>query len=154
MREAPPLHNGGREILPKTLKPTHYNLVVEPDFENSVEFEGSIVIDLHVVEETSSITLNASADLKILKTEVVAWTKQGEVNGARQELKIQVYDTKYDATRQELTIALGSTLKLDQTVKLAIKYKGNHVHNSLGFYRAPFKGPDGSLKVFSSYNFH
>jgi aminopeptidase 2 len=58
-----------REILPKNRLPIHYNLTVEPHLEEATEFDGMVIIDLLVVDESSSITLNA-IDLEILKTEV------------------------------------------------------------------------------------
>lgn len=34
----------GREVLPKNVKPLHYNLTLEPNFE-TFEYEGSVVIE-------------------------------------------------------------------------------------------------------------
>jgi len=136
MRDAVPRFNGGREILPTNLKPTHYYLVVEPDFEKAEEYEGSVVIDLDVVEETSLISLNATADLKILKTQVILGGK-----------KIQISGTNYDASRQTLTIELEEKLKMGGKAMLVVKFKGSHVHNSHGFFRSPFTDRDGEAKV-------
>lgn len=50
--------NGGREILPGNVVPRHYDLTLEPNFE-TFKFEGRVVVDLDVVEDTSSISFNA-----------------------------------------------------------------------------------------------
>lgn len=61
--------NTDREILPANARPVHYELRFEPDLHDKFDYEGSVVIDLYVVQEITSITLNA-ADLVILKTEL------------------------------------------------------------------------------------
>lgn len=35
--------NGGRDVLPTNVKPTHYDLTLEPNFE-TFEFRGEVVI--------------------------------------------------------------------------------------------------------------
>ena len=47
----------GREVLPKNVKPLHYDLTLEPNFE-TFKYDGEVTIDLDVVEDTKSITLN------------------------------------------------------------------------------------------------
>ncbi len=60
-----------REILPKRLKSVHYNLIIQPHLQEATEFDGTMVIELDVAEETSSIPPNA-IELEILRTEVTA----------------------------------------------------------------------------------
>lgn len=38
----------GREVLPKNVKPLHYDLTLEPNFE-TFKYEGQVTIDLEVV---------------------------------------------------------------------------------------------------------
>ena len=47
----------GRELLPANVVPQHYHLTLEPDFEK-LTFEGTVVIDVDVAEESSSIAVN------------------------------------------------------------------------------------------------
>ena len=137
MRDAvPPGINGDREILPTNLKPTHYFLLFEPDFENAVEFDGSVVIDIDVLEETSSISLHASNDMTILKTTVASDMKKTGVAG-----------TTYDVAKEILKIDLASTVKKGSKIVLKIEFKGSHLNNAHGFFRSPFKGPNGEDKV-------
>jgi aminopeptidase 2 len=46
-----------REILPANVVPRHYNLTLEPNFKES-RYEGTVIIDLEVAEDSSSISLN------------------------------------------------------------------------------------------------
>lgn len=62
----------GREILPGNVIPRHYDLTLEPDFK-ALTYEGHVIVDLDVVEDTTSIELN-TLELKIYSTEV----KSGE----------------------------------------------------------------------------
>jgi aminopeptidase 2 len=52
-----------RELLPANVVPKHYNLTLEPDFDKFT-FEGTVVVDVDVVEDSSSISLN-SLELEI-----------------------------------------------------------------------------------------
>jgi aminopeptidase 2 len=60
----------GREILPANVIPKHYDLVLEPDF-TKFTYKGTVVIDLDVVEESSSISLN-TLELDIHSTEILS----------------------------------------------------------------------------------
>jgi aminopeptidase N len=55
--EAPPVLNATTQ-LPRTVRPTHYDLAVIPHAE-SLTFDGHVAITLEVLEPTASITLNA-----------------------------------------------------------------------------------------------
>ena len=58
----------GREILPANVVPRHYNLTLEPDFKKFT-FQGTVIIDLDVVEDSTSISLN-TLDIDIHSTRV------------------------------------------------------------------------------------
>lgn len=60
----------GREILPANVIPRHYDLVLEPDFKK-LTYKGTVVIDLDVAEESSSISLN-TLELDIHSTEILS----------------------------------------------------------------------------------
>lgn len=47
----------GRELLPANVVPRHYRLTLEPDFKK-LTFDGTVVIDLDVAHESSSIAVN------------------------------------------------------------------------------------------------
>lgn len=60
----------GREILPANVIPKHYDLTLEPDFVKFT-FAGDVVIDLDVVEDTKSISLN-TLELDIHSTKILS----------------------------------------------------------------------------------
>jgi aminopeptidase 2 len=47
----------GRELLPANVIPRHYHVTLEPNFENFT-FDGTVVIDLDVAEDSKSISLH------------------------------------------------------------------------------------------------
>lgn len=47
----------GRELLPANVVPKHYDLTLEPDFAK-LTFDGTVVIDLDVAEDSKSISLH------------------------------------------------------------------------------------------------
>jgi aminopeptidase 2 len=60
----------GRQILPANVVPRHYDLTLEPDFEN-LTYEGTVIIDLDVVEASTSISLN-TLELDIHSTKILS----------------------------------------------------------------------------------
>lgn len=60
----------GREILPANVIPRHYDLTLEPDFKK-LTYEGCVIIDLDVVEDTEAISLN-TLELTIHSTKIIA----------------------------------------------------------------------------------
>jgi aminopeptidase 2 len=62
--------SNGREILPGNVIPRHYDLTIEPDLEK-LTYEGHVIVDLDVVEDTTSIYLN-TLELSICSTKVTS----------------------------------------------------------------------------------
>ena len=63
----------GRQILPANVIPRHYDLTLEPDFEK-LTYEGKVIIDLDVAENSTSISLN-TLELDIHSTKVILDSK-------------------------------------------------------------------------------
>lgn len=59
-----------REILPANVIPRHYDLTLEPDFKN-LSYEGLVIIDLDVVDDTTSISLN-TLELKLHSVKITS----------------------------------------------------------------------------------
>lgn len=60
----------GREILPANVVPKHYDLTLEPDFK-TFKYAGHVIIDLDVVEDSTSISLN-TLELEIHSTKITS----------------------------------------------------------------------------------
>ena len=52
-----------RQILPANVRPLHYDLELEPDFD-TCKIGGSVIIELDILEASKSITLNV-VDIKV-----------------------------------------------------------------------------------------
>ena len=121
----------GREVLPKNVKPLHYDLTLEPNFA-TFEYEGKVVIDLDVVEDTKSISLN-TIDIDILETEVHSGS----------ELVDSASKLDYNKDTQTTTVALKEKIPAGSKVTLTQKFKGTLNDVMAGFYRSSYKGKDG-----------
>ena len=126
-----------REVLPKTLKPVHYDLRIEPELEEANEFGGSVEIEINVLKPTSIIIINSSA-LKILTTSVV--------QGNGKTIDIESSSLSFDDSKEQLTIDLKETLNAGETIRLNQTFTGSLLHPSDAFFRAPYTAPDGKQK--------
>jgi aminopeptidase 2 len=126
----------GRVVLPTDLVPEHYAVTLEVDFEKFT-FDGKVVIDLQVAQDTSSISLN-TLDLIIHSTTVHA-------DGVEITSSPSI---TYDKDTQTTKIDLGSAvLKKEQRVQLTHTYTGELNNNMAGFYRSKSKDGPGYLAV-------
>lgn len=128
----------GREVLPKNVKPVHYDLTLEPNFD-TFEYEGKVIIDLDVVDDTTSISLN-TIDIDILSTEVHAASR----------LVTSSPTISYNKDTQTTTVAFNDTIPAGQKAQLIQTFKGTLNDNMAGFYRSSYKGEDGSDKYIAT----
>ncbi|KAK5090676.1 Aminopeptidase 2 mitochondrial [Lithohypha guttulata] len=121
------INTQGRVVLPTNVVPRHYDVTLEPDFDKFT-FEGTVIIDLDVAQDSSSISLNTN-EIEIHTTTVHA-------DGA---LVTSSPKISYDADTQTSTIDLGRQLKKGQRVQLKHTYTGQLNDNMAGFYRSKTK---------------
>jgi aminopeptidase 2 len=62
--------------LPTNIIPKHYDVTIEPD-SSYLEFNGVVIIDLDVVQDSNSITFN-SARLNLTGTNLIVSSKTGQ----------------------------------------------------------------------------
>ncbi|PGH27998.1 hypothetical protein AJ80_00253 [Polytolypa hystricis UAMH7299] len=127
-----------REILPANVKPLHYDLTLEPDFEKYT-FEGTVLIDLDVVENTKSITLNA-VDLQIHSTTVSA---DGVVVASNPTVT-------FDNDKHTATVSFDQVIPAGSKAQLRQAFTGTLNDNMAGFYRASYKGKNGEQKYMAT----
>ncbi|BCR83233.1 M1 family metallopeptidase [Aspergillus chevalieri] len=128
----------GREVLPKNVKPVHYDLTLEPDFEKFT-YDGSVVIDLQVTEDTTSISLNSN-EIDIKKASVLS---QGSVIASNPDVSINK-DT------QVATVKFSDTIPAGTSAQLKLDFVGSLNDNMAGFYRSSYKTSDGQTKYIAS----
>jgi aminopeptidase 2 len=128
-----------RIVLPTDVVPQHYDVSLEPDFENFT-FKGSVAIDLEVAKDTTSISLN-TLELDIHSTSVHA-------DGV---LITSTPTLSYDADTQTTTIELGQGKKLSKGQKVQLKhtYTGQLNDKMAGFYRS--KRKDGKYLATTQF---
>ncbi|KAL9096173.1 MAG: hypothetical protein Q9165_001696 [Trypethelium subeluteriae] len=122
----------GREVLPKNVKPTHYNLTLEPNFQ-TFKYDGKVDIDLDVLEDTKSISLN-TLELDIDKSEVHSGSS----------LITSSPKLSHDVDGQTTTFSFDQTIPAGSKAKLSITFTGTLNDNMAGFYRSSWEGSDGS----------
>ena len=126
-------------VLPKNIKPLHYQLELKPDIQNFA-FSGNATIDVRVSESSSTIVMNAldidigSASIAIngsvLKTENIAYNKEAE--------------TCTLTFPEEIPIGEG---------KIDIAFTGILNDKLRGFYRSQYIDPEGNTQYLATTQF-
>jgi aminopeptidase 2 len=128
----------GREILPANVIPRHYDLTLEPDLEKFT-YKGHVIIDLDVVEDTTSISLN-TLELDIQSTAVHV----GE------EVISSAPKVSYNATTQTTKVAFEKVIPKGSKAKLEMNFTGELNDKMAGFYRSTYKNTDGSTGILAT----
>lgn len=121
----------GREVLPKNVKPLHYDLTLEPNFK-TFKYDGTVEIDLDVVEDTKSISLNA-LEIDIKETKI---TSGGTVITSAPKIT-------HDEDSQTTKLDFDQTIPAGSKAKLIQKFVGTLNDNMAGFYRSSYKAENG-----------
>ncbi|MCJ1435974.1 Aminopeptidase 2 mitochondrial [Xylographa pallens] len=121
-----------REVLPTNVKPLHYDLTLEPDFEKFT-FEGKVVIDLDVKEETTSISLNA-VEIDIHSTTITSGETQ-----ITSSPKVS-----FDEAKQTVTLSFDKAIAAGSKAQLTHTFTGSLNDKMAGFYRSSYDHPDGT----------
>ncbi|KAL8952418.1 MAG: hypothetical protein Q9222_001653, partial [Ikaeria aurantiellina] len=127
----------GREVLPTNVKPTHYDLTLEPNFEKFT-YEGKVVIDLDVKEDTKSIALN-SLEIDIHSTHI---SSNGQEISSSPKLA-------YNEDSQVTTITFDQSILAGAQAQLTHTFTGQLNDKMAGFYRSSYKH-DGTTKYLAT----
>ncbi|KAI4217715.1 MAG: hypothetical protein LQ351_000311 [Letrouitia transgressa] len=126
-----------REVLPTNVKPLHYNLTLEPNFEN-FSYEGTVIIDVDVKEDTSSISLN-TLELDIHSTTISA-------NGGQIASSPKL---AYDQDNQVTTIAFEQSISAGSKAQITQTFSGSLNDKMAGFYRSSYQH-NGTTKYLAT----
>ena len=113
------------------MKPVHYDLTLEPNFEN-FKFDGEVTIDLEVQEDTKSISLN-SVEIDIHETKITSGS--GTITSSP--------TLSYNEDTQTTKIEFDQTIPAGSKAKLYHKFTGTLNDKMAGFYRSSYKDADG-----------
>jgi aminopeptidase 2 len=112
-----------RKVLSPGVKPTHYDLLIEPDLEAGT-FEGTVAIKLDVTPTMASIILNVH-QLEIRTTEV----QDAEGNS------VSISGTTSDEALQTFTVSLGNPATANVQLILRLAFAGVLDTTGFGFHR-------------------
>ncbi|KAG6009198.1 hypothetical protein E4U21_003051 [Claviceps maximensis] len=135
---AAPGSTHGRELLPTNVIPRHYHVTLEPDL-NKLNFDGTVVIDLDVAEESSSISLH-TLELDIHSSKISA-------NGQTISSSPKV---SYHEPTQVSKFDFDGSLAKGSQAQLEIKFTGQLNDKMAGFYRSTYKRGDGSEGILAT----
>ncbi|KID67876.1 Aminopeptidase 2 [Metarhizium brunneum] len=135
---AAPGSTHGRELLPSNVIPRHYHVTLEPDFDK-LTFDGTVVIDLDVAQESSSVSLNT------LELDVHSSKLSADGQTVDHAPKVSFHEptqvTKFDFD--------GHVLRKGSQAQLEIKFTGQLNDKMAGFYRSTYKRDDGSEGILA-----
>ncbi|KAE9373913.1 aminopeptidase 2 [Stipitochalara longipes BDJ] len=126
--------------LPKNVKPTHYDIRLEPDFENA-SFDGSVVIHFDVLQDTNFILLNTN-EIEILTTVLIL--SPGKF--------AKIPHVHFHEVQQTMMIPLPESIPAGAKIRIQQTFKGrlNDAKTMSGFNRSRYIGRDGEPKWIGS----
>ncbi|MGY6501562.1 MAG: M1 family aminopeptidase [Acidimicrobiales bacterium] len=124
-----------RYRLPRTVVPSHYDLVLAPDLDTAT-FTGSAAIDLEVVEPTDEVALNA-LDLTIATARLVG------PNGTTLDGRVT-----YDVDTERAMIALDEAAA-PGAWRLELEFSGELNDKLVGFYKSTFTDDEGRTRTIA-----
>ncbi|KAF2811700.1 uncharacterized protein BDZ99DRAFT_497372 [Mytilinidion resinicola] len=126
-----------RDILPDTVKPSHYSIsLYDLELGGEWSYQGTVAIDLEIKKSTKEIVLN-SLQLKIHSAEL-------KTENTKTEQNFKASDITYDAHKQRVTLAFGEEPPATSKATLVVKFQGTMNNLMAGFYRSRYK-PTGSV---------
>ncbi|KAF2857406.1 hypothetical protein K470DRAFT_260840 [Piedraia hortae CBS 480.64] len=124
----------GRQVLPKNVKPLHYNLTLEPDFD-TFKYDGTVNIDLDVVEDTKSVSFN-TLDVDVSSAKV----------SSGQKVISSSPRISYDEDSQTTKVEFDEVIPAGSKAQVSVKFRGTLNDNMAGFYRSSYKDDKGNEK--------
>ncbi|KAJ5610716.1 hypothetical protein N7510_007435 [Penicillium lagena] len=128
----------GREVLPTNVKPLHYDLTLEPNFDKFT-YDGTVVIDLQVNEDTDFVSLNVN-EIEIHNAVI---SSKGVVVESKPEIS-------HNGDAQVATIKFGTAIAAGSDAQLKLTFTGILNDNMAGFYRSSYKDKNGEKKYLAS----
>ncbi|KAL2157238.1 hypothetical protein VTH06DRAFT_6278 [Thermothelomyces fergusii] len=120
-----------RDILPRTFKPVHYDLLITDLNFSNWSYRGSVRIDGELTKPTTEIVLN-TLELKLLRAKIVVSQDESDETW---EATAFAEDTK----SQRSTISFPRELPVSAKASLSIDFTGELNHDMAGFHRSQYK---------------
>ncbi|KAJ7860510.1 leucyl aminopeptidase [Mycena leptocephala] len=130
--------------LPTNVKPSHYDLTLWTDLE-SLEFGGFVTVDLDILQETSTIVLNCSDDLKLGTSSVYCASLDVDQ-------KLQSAQIVADKELQRVTLNFLAALPAGSKAQVKIYYSAMLRGSMNGYYKSAWKR-DGKTEYYALTHF-
>ncbi|KAL2315794.1 Aminopeptidase [Schizosaccharomyces pombe] len=124
-----------RNLLPKNVKPIHYDLSLYPDLE-TFTYGGKVVVTLDVLEDSNSITLHG-INLRIL-TAALEWGSQ------------TVWASEVSYGDERIVLQFPSTVPANSVAVLTLPFTARISSGMEGFYRSSYVDSDGNTKYLAT----
>ena len=121
--------------LPRTVRPTHYAVTIDPDAAN-LRFKGIVAVNIDVLQPTSRITLNA-IDMRFSKVSLQSLGRYAEFAAPR---------VLVDAEAQTVTFSFGKTIAHGNYV-LSMDYTGKIGTQANGLFAIDYDTKDGKKRA-------
>ncbi|KAI8801324.1 peptidase family M1-domain-containing protein [Cladochytrium replicatum] len=128
-----------RNLLPTSVTPTHYDVVLTPNPLPPFKYNGTVAIHLKVNEDITKISTNA------LELEFVGNAKLTVVH-AKSESSQESTSHVYNENSQTVVFEFASVIPAGSTATLVIDFIGEHNDKMAGFYRSGYKDSEGNEK--------
>ena len=124
--------------LPRTTRPVHYALELEPDL-SSATFHGTVAIDIEVLEPTATVVLNG-VELDVLGA------------SADQGTAVEATAIQLDEDTERITLRLAVPLA-PGPARLRLRFDGVLNDKLRGFYRSTYADDDGVEHTIATTQF-
>ena len=122
-----------RMRLPQTVVPLHYNLTIHPDM-NTLHFTGAVLIELEVLENTTTIVLHSS---ELLISSVTLLVPGGPPT--------PLLFLEHPASEQ-LALLSDRVLVQGGTYEVLLEFSANLSDNYHGFYKSSYRASSGEVR--------
>ncbi len=131
--------NADAVTLPTNVRPTHYQITLQPDMANFT-FDGLEVIEIEVIEATSTIVLNA-CEMRVSAGMVI---KDGRW--------IRASSIAQDEETETVTLTFPETIGVGPA-QLDLRFAGELNDKLRGFYRSQYLNPEGEVSYLATTQF-
>ncbi|XP_064118220.1 aminopeptidase N-like isoform X2 [Macrobrachium nipponense] len=132
-------------ILPKTLKPIHYNVWLQPFINGNFSIEGKVAIDFEVLQPTYYVILHM--------TDIITKNESSRVLEKDSGHEVSIIQQRYEPLRNLYIATLQEQLEVGRLYTFSLKFVGTLGEQARGFYRSSYRKENGETSWVASTQF-